>query len=171
MSRVNAAPRRLLAVLAAALTVAGCDLVTKAAAVRILDPGLGFSFLGDVLRVELVRNRGAFLGLGSGWSAELREALFIGSAIALVAGLAVIALRGSASAKTLWSLALVAGGGIGNGLDRALHGEVVDFLNLGVGALRTGVFNAADLAITAGCVLLLWPRRSSSRCETDPRES
>lgn len=157
---------RLTLALLAALAVAGCDLASKAAAVRILEPGFGFSFLGDLLRVELVRNRGAFLGLGSGWSPLLRGALFLGSAAALLVALAVLAARGSTSARTLWSLALLAGGGVGNGIDRALHGAVVDFLNLGVGGLRTGVFNAADMAITLGVVLLLWPARRRPVCET-----
>jgi signal peptidase II len=32
---------------------------------------------------------------------------------------------------------------------------VIDFLNVGIGGLRTGVFNVADMAISAGFVLLL----------------
>lgn len=40
--------------------------------------------------------------------------------------------------------AMVCSGGIGNLIDRfAQHGHVMDFLNVGVGSLRTGVFNVA----------------------------
>ena len=35
-----------------------------------------------------------------------------------------------------------------------MHGAVVDFLNVGIGPLRTGVFNVADMAIMAGAGLL-----------------
>ena len=53
-------------------------------------------------------------------------------------------------------VALVAGGGIGNWLDRLLNqGTVTDFVSLGVGPLRTGIFNLADVAVMAGVALLL----------------
>jgi signal peptidase II len=49
----------------------------------------------------------------------------------------------------------IAGGGLGNLIDRlAFDGRVRDFLNLGIGGLRTGVFNAADLSIVIGCLIL-----------------
>jgi signal peptidase II len=50
------------------------------------------------------------------------------------------------------------GGGIGNLIDRALHqGAVVDFMNVGLGNLRTGIFNVADVALTGGAIALaLW---------------
>jgi signal peptidase II len=54
--------------------------------------------------------------------------------------------------------ALVAAGGLGNLWDRLVAGGlVIDFLNLGIGPLRTGIFNVADLAIVAGVVLLALP--------------
>ena len=52
--------------------------------------------------------------------------------------------------------ALLIGGGISNLADRALRaGAVVDFLNVGLGPLRTGIFNVADVGITAGTILLI----------------
>ena len=61
------------------------------------------------------------------------------------------------ASRAQWlALALVSGGGIGNWLDRVLHdGAVTDFVSIGVGSLRTGVFNLADLAVVAGVCLLL----------------
>jgi signal peptidase II len=63
-----------------------------------------------------------------------------------------------------WSLVL--SGGVGNLLDRVLHdGRVIDFMNLGRGNLRTGIFNVADMCITFGVLLLIlqahWPQPSS----------
>jgi signal peptidase II len=41
-------------------------------------------------------------------------------------------------------------------IDRVIYdGRVVDFLNAGIGPIRTGVFNVADMAITTGAILLL----------------
>ena len=51
-------------------------------------------------------------------------------------------------------LVLFVAGGSSNWIDRVLHGRVVDFLNLGVGPIRTGVFNVADVAIVAGAGLV-----------------
>jgi signal peptidase II len=60
---------------------------------------------------------------------------------------------------TFTALALIFAGGIGNLIDRArLSGHVIDFLNLGIGDsrwTRTGIFNVADIAITAGFVMLV----------------
>lgn len=48
-------------------------------------------------------------------------------------------------------LLLVASGGLGNLLDRLFNqGAAIDFLNLGIGPLRTGIFNVADVLIIAG---------------------
>jgi signal peptidase II len=52
--------------------------------------------------------------------------------------------------------ALIVSGGASNWFDRArFDGLVVDFMNLGLGSLRTGIFNVADLAIVAGIGVLL----------------
>jgi signal peptidase II len=57
------------------------------------------------------------------------------------------------------ALSLVAGGGISNLIDRFLYdGRVTDFLNVGIGSLRTGIFNLADMAILAGALLLILRR-------------
>jgi signal peptidase II len=53
-------------------------------------------------------------------------------------------------------LTLLAAGGASNWADRVVHGRVVDFLNVGIGSLRTGIFNVADIAIMAGVVMLLY---------------
>jgi signal peptidase II len=68
-------------------------------------------------------------------------------------------------ASLIFALALVLGGGSSNLIDRFVNdGYVVDFINLGAGPIRTGIFNVADVAITAGVLLLLvqgWRGRRS----------
>ena len=58
-------------------------------------------------------------------------------------------------------------GGASNWVDRLVHGRVVDFLNLGIGPLRTGVFNVADVAIMAGLGLLLWAQLIQDRPQAE----
>ena len=50
----------------------------------------------------------------------------------------------------------LAASGLGNLIDRLTHhGLVTDFLNLGFGALRTGIFNVADVAGVVGIAILV----------------
>ncbi len=52
---------------------------------------------------------------------------------------------------------LIVGGGAGNLIDRlARDGRVGDFIMIGVGGIRTGIFNFADLAVLAGWIVLLF---------------
>jgi signal peptidase II len=87
----------------------------------------------------------------------VRKALFVGLVPVLLALVCSLAVRaGLPSWLALVGLALVAGGGLANWLDRMLHdGAVTDYVSLGVGGLRTGIFNLADLAIVAGVAAFL----------------
>ena len=54
------------------------------------------------------------------------------------------------------SLSLVIAGGIGNIFDRIFNDRhVPDFLNLGIQNVRTGIFNVADICVTAGAIGIL----------------
>jgi signal peptidase II len=54
------------------------------------------------------------------------------------------------------SYSLVISGGIGNLIDRAFHGYVVDFLWFGIpGGIGTNIFNVADVAIMIGVITLI----------------
>jgi signal peptidase II len=54
----------------------------------------------------------------------------------------------------LLSFCLIFAGGIGNIIDRILYDRhVTDFMNVGFGSLRTGIFNFADVCVTSGVIL------------------
>ena len=53
------------------------------------------------------------------------------------------------------AVAAIVGGGVGNLVDRVQLGAVRDFFNVGIGPLRTGIFNVADMAITFGGIALI----------------
>ena len=60
---------------------------------------------------------------------------------------------------------MVVAGGISNLVDRIAMGSVIDFLNVGVGPFRTGIFNVADVAIVTGIGLLIldhWNRQRAT---------
>ncbi len=153
--------RRLAVVGSVLLATVGCDQATKRVAETSLQEGVVHSLGGDVLRVGLTHNTGAFLALGHALPEWGRQALLIGAVGAgLLALLAFALVRRALSTAVLLGLTLLIGGGLGNWLDRVFRGgAVVDFLNLGVGRLRTGIFNVADLAIVAGALLLAFGSR------------
>jgi signal peptidase II len=108
---------------------------------------------GGLARLTYFENPGAFLGLGADLPASLRFWIFTVVAVLLLTGLAVYAWRASAQTSTLMlvGISLLVAGGLGNLIDRIVNdGRVVDFMLVGVGWLRTGVFNVADMALMAG---------------------
>lgn len=160
MHTVKSEQRRMfrvsIMVLIILLTV-GCDQGTKALARSRLGQGNVVFLLGGVLVMRYVENQGAFLSLGAWLPPPARRALFIAFPVVILGALIVYVARKKDIRVLLGAgFSLVAGGGIGNLLDRILHnGRVGDFLNVGLGSLRTGIFNVADLCIMLGCLLLI----------------
>jgi signal peptidase II len=151
---VIAVPRRLLLVSVAACCV-GCDQVTKAIASAALPNGTSVSYLHDTVRLSYAENPGAFLSFGADLSAPMRLALFGGMAAVVIIVFGRAALRGrTANPLKLVAMAMIIAGAVGNLIDRVAFGAVRDFLNLGIGTVRTGIFNVADVAITTGVVVL-----------------
>lgn len=139
------------------LLTVGCDQGTKALARSYLGQGNVVSLLGGVLVMRYVENPGAFLSLGAWLPLPVRSALFVAVPIAILAALIIyVARRKDIRVLLGVGFSFVAGGGIGNLLDRVIHnGRVGDFLNVGLGSFRTGIFNVADLGIMLGCLLLI----------------
>src|SRR5262245_14798284 len=153
---------RLGALVAVLTSAVGCDQVTKRIATQTLAPLPRQSFLGDILRLEYAQNPGAFLGMGGDLKPGLRfwSLTVLNGALLLVLGFVLVS-RWDISPGNFAAWSLILAGGIGNLIDRvSQHGLVTDFLNLGIGQLRTGIFNVADMAITAGFTLFLvcWRR-------------
>ncbi|MFY4728732.1 signal peptidase II [Nitrospira sp. BLG_2] len=134
----------------------GCDQLTKDVAQQYLAFESPRSWFYDTVRLEYAENTGAFLSLGSGFPEGLRVILFqVFPALWLVGlGVFLFAKQMPLLSTVAWSLIL--SGGIGNLLDRLLHdGRVIDFMNVGIGGLRSGIFNVADACITIGLSLLV----------------
>ena len=122
---------------------------------------LGLNVQGDSITVlpifdlQFVKNVGVSLGLLPASGALMRWALVL-----LTGGIAAGVLWWMMREKKLpdvMALGLVLGGAIGNILDRARLGYVVDFADLHFGTWRPFlVFNVADAAITIGVVILLF---------------
>jgi signal peptidase II len=148
---------RLLISAAIVIATVGCDQTTKRVARTSLKNSGTVHVIGDFIILRYAENQGAFLGLGSGWHPALRGVVFGALSLSIVVG---------ASVYMIWKkhmtfphtvvLSILIGGGCGNLLDRLTHsGYVTDFMNLGIGRIRTGIFNFADLFLLAGAVIFL----------------
>ena len=146
---------RLLLLIAIVATIS-CDRITKHVATATLAGARSHSFLADTIRFEYAENTGAFLSLGADWPGWVRTTVFgVGNALLLCA-LVVTAIRLRWRRPALLGVSLFATGGGSNLLDRVLYGNVIDFMNVGVGPWRTGIFNFADMAIMVGAAIVLW---------------
>lgn len=148
------------------LVCVGCDQAAKAFAKQALASSPPVSFLQGVVQFQYAENSGAFLSLGAGLPARTRflwGVVFIG--LTQVALLAFLFRATSLPLPQKIGLSLFLGGGLGNLIDRiANDGQVIDFVSLGVGSLRTGIFNVADVAITAGLLMVLFSRSEEEPC-------
>lgn len=154
MSKTN----RLLILLFVLLAWVGLDQATKSLARQTLAPRPPQEFLGGLFRLEYAENSGAFLSLGAAMSEEVRFWVFTVFVTLLLVGLVVFALRMSGHTPLLVviAIALIVGGGVSNLIDRLLNdGRVVDFMQLSLGPLHTGIFNVADIAIMGGLAIML----------------
>jgi len=137
-------------------SIISLDQVTKIIAKETLIQRGILSYFGDVFRFQYMENTGAFLGLGSGLTEPYRFLVFSMGVLGCLIGALVFLLIRINSLNFTIGLTLVVAGGVGNLIDRFVYGHVIDFMNMGIYSLRTGVFNVADMAIMAGIGFLLF---------------
>jgi signal peptidase II len=150
--------------------VIGFDQLTKAVVRHVLIPYMPHQVIPDVLNWTLAFNRGAafsFLADSSGWQTWL----FGGLAVVVCIGLAVwLARTPRRDWRTALPVALIIGGALGNLVDRLVHGQVTDFIQVYWRAWSFPAFNVADSAITVGAVLLIALSLFGGRQERSPSQ-
>jgi len=155
-----------------ALALLFTDCATKRAVEHRLAVGETRPVVGQVVRFTLSYNRNAATGIPVGGNSS-RLVLSALTALALVV-LGVLYHRTQPSERLrLIGVALVAGGALGNLVDRIRSSAgVVDFIDVGIANVRFWTFNVADMGITAGAVLLLlalgWNTHSRGLSESPP---
>jgi signal peptidase II len=135
----------------------GCDQATKFIAKSYLMEHPMIAVLGGTVCILYAENDGAFLSLGASLPRETRMFIFTGVvALFLISAFLYLILASGIDRLAVISLSIVIGGGLSNLLDRLFYGgRVIDFLNLGYGSLRTGIFNVADIFIMLGMFLFV----------------
>ena len=164
-SRPSRATRLALFALVAAAVVL-LDQLSKAAVRAALVPGEPVTLIPGVMDLSLVYNTGAAFSLGEG-----AGPLFVAiAAVISCAGLWVAWRRTDVPMSLLLVIAGVAGGGIGNAIDRVTLGAVTDFFKTTF--IDFAVFNVADIFVTCGVfvALVLWCRWDAARERSEAGE-
>lgn len=146
-------PRYLRFLALATLTILA-DQVTKIMARRALEFGVPEPVIQGYWDWRLSFNYGSAFGLFSGMGAAR---IFL-SIVGVVAVVAIVGVLRKAKDDQRWltsALALVAGGAVGNVIDRLIAGKVTDFVVWKWGKHEWPAFNIADVALVIGVVILL----------------
>ena len=152
--------KKLLLILFALAVIAvnvGCDQASKAYARKHFKGKPVISVAKDTLLIVYAENSGGFLSLGSNIKPPFKIwVMIIVPILAIFLALIFIVTSRYLTKVELFLLCCVLGGGISNIYDRVMHnGFVTDFLNVGIGNIRTGIFNLADMAILFGLIFLV----------------
>ena len=145
----------MIPVLLLAGAIVALDQITKAIALARLPLGVPMPLIEGLLSLTLVLNPGLAFGLLGTIPPAWRWVVAALSLVALVV-LARVALRVLPAGGWPGRLAigLIFGGAVGNLIDRARFGAVVDFVDVYWRAWHWPAFNVADSAISVGVVVL-----------------
>ena len=148
-SRPRPSARRLALFALVAAAVVALDQLSKAAARAALVPGEPVTLIPGVMDLSLVFNTGAAFSLGEGAGPVF--VLVVAAILAL--GVWVAAFRTEVPLPIALVLGAVAGGGVGNAIDRVALGAVTDFFKTTF--VDFAIFNVADIFVTCGVVVAL----------------
>ena len=147
------------------LAVIAADQITKILIVKNIPltfpPQIAASFFGDFLRIIHVCNPGIAFSIGQSWSITAKALLFrIVPLVVIILVLAVYFRNDEFNSLQRWAIAGIAGGGLGNLIDRFFRQEgVVDFIDVKFyglfGLERWPTFNVADAAVVVCGILLI----------------
>ncbi|WP_316752375.1 signal peptidase II [Pedobacter gandavensis] len=134
----------------------GCDQISKSIVRDHVAYYENIKLFSDYVTLTKVENSGAFLSMGDALHSGIKFVLLLLMPVAvLVLGVYFVMTRKDLSPVMVFGVCCVIGGGIGNLYDRILYGSVTDFLHIDFVVFQTGVFNAADMSIMGGMLLII----------------
>jgi signal peptidase II len=132
------------------------DQLTKYLVIREIPLNTGISVIAGFFNLVHVHNTGGAFSVLAAPGHPWRRYIFMAITVTVIAAIAYA--YGKTGKKDNWtriSYICIAGGAIGNLIDRVRLGEVVDFLDFYIGRYHWPAFNVADAAISTGAVMLL----------------
>ena len=126
------------------------DQLTKIAVQHWLKPIGDFPLIDGVLHLTYLENRGMAFGMMQGQ----KWLLIWVTAIVLLVLIAAVMMGKVKKPATLFTVAVIIGGGVGNLIDRIYRGYVIDFIYVKI--INFAIFNFADICVTCGTAVLLF---------------
>jgi signal peptidase II len=140
----------------AVASLVAVDQLTKALLVTRIPLHETVPVIPGLLNLTHVRNTGAAFGVLNAVEFPFKGVVVTALALAALVAIAAYALRfGSDSWLGRFGLVCVLGGAVGNLIDRATRGYVVDFVDFYWSTYHFWAFNVADAAITVGAIALM----------------
>jgi signal peptidase II len=134
----------------------GIDRITKTYADIYLNQKGTISIIGDYFILVLSKNKGAFLSLGINWNIYIKYTALLIVPICLCIFAIIYTICREKRIYRIILIPTIVGGGLGNLIDRLFNNfQVIDFMNFGIGNIRTGILNVADLSVTFGVIVLI----------------
>lgn len=162
---------RVLLFCVCCVALIGCDRLTKQLAREHLMYSQPISYFHDTFRFEYAENTGAALSVGDALPQKASFWLLSMLPLAVLIWLFIYVMRqfNKFSSLKLLCFCLVIAGGLGNIIDRIVYDRhVTDFMNMGINDIRTGIFNVADVCITAGIIGLFFAYSNKSKGLLEP---
>ena len=149
--------KNFLVIITALFVMVSADLYTKEIAKEKLKFQPAEKYFGESLVFVYAENNGGMLSFGSTLSDETRKVVFRYFVSVVLLGLFIyILIKKDLQGWEKWALILFLGGGTGNLINRFTYdGIVIDFMLIDFFGLRTGVFNLADMYVTAGVIIFI----------------
>jgi signal peptidase II len=120
---------------------------------RLKGEGDSLAVIPGFFNLTIGYNTGAIFGSLQGLNPKLRSVLFAAAALLALVYFGRAFLSETTPRLERVALGMILGGALGNGLDRLLHGHVVDFLDFVFGGWHYWTFNVADSFIVCGAIL------------------
>ncbi len=134
------------------------DRVTKVIVPHLMELHQSIPVIPNFFNFTYLRNTGGAFGILAGWDSPIRRGFFIVASVAAMALLVFLYRQAVSDSSPILRLSfiLIGAGALGNLYDRAVTGEVVDFIDFYIGSWHYPAFNVADSAITVGAIILAY---------------
>ncbi len=145
----------LLLVVLVTIPVIALDQLSKLYVSRHMALYESISIIPNWLDITYTRNVGAAFSMFTDFPPWFRASFLKTLSAAAIVVLLIMLAQAEGISTISFGFALILAGASGNLIDRAIRGEVIDFVRVHYHSLNYPVFNAADSAITVGVVLVL----------------
>jgi len=132
------------------------DQVTKYMVASHIPLYYSIKVIDGFLNITHIRNAGVAFGLFAEQPLEYKSLVFV--AVSTIASGAILFIFHQSPAERRWvnsGLILIFSGAIGNMIDRIVHKEVIDFIDVYFGNFHWPAFNVADSCITIGVAIMI----------------